>query len=105
MAGAYGSSHKISSAISVCHCALSSTSVWICRRKRSEAIVIQVSWFTLAFGSNPGHAAVPAQGVVGVRVYAQSRRRPALRVQLPYRRAKTAALPLVVSILHPYGKA
>jgi hypothetical protein len=32
--------HKTSSAISVCHCTLSSTSVWICRCKRSEAIVI-----------------------------------------------------------------
>ena len=34
---------KMSSAISVCHWALSSTSVWMCCSKRSEAIVMEIS--------------------------------------------------------------
>ena len=40
MAGAYGSATRTSSVISVCHCALSSRSVWKCRCTRSEAVVI-----------------------------------------------------------------
>lgn len=46
------SSHTRSSAMSFCHCALSSTSVWMCCCKRAHPIVISVLSFIYCLASN-----------------------------------------------------